>query len=66
MNATEAAKNQSFFREANERMRGLNESLEQGVGGADFLCGVCREGLHAPLAPSEGAAQSDDRAAPVV
>jgi hypothetical protein len=49
MNAIEAAKNQSFFREVNERMRGLNESVEQGAGGADFLCECAGEDCTYPV-----------------
>lgn len=44
LNATEAAKTQSFFREVNERMRERHESLDQVGGSADFLCECAREG----------------------
>ena len=44
MNATEAAKTQSFFREVNERMRERHESVDQVGGCADFLCERAREG----------------------
>lgn len=43
MNATEAAKTQSFFREVNERMRERHESVDQLGGSADFLCECARE-----------------------
>ena len=49
MNAIEAAKNQSFFREVNERMRGLNESVKQGDEGADFLCECAGEDCTYPV-----------------
>jgi hypothetical protein len=49
MNAIEAAKNQSFFREVNERMRGLSESVEQVSGGADFLCECAGENCTDPI-----------------
>jgi len=49
MNAIRAAKNQSFFRDVNERMRGLNESVEQGDGGADFLCECAEEDCTYPV-----------------
>jgi hypothetical protein len=49
MNAIEAAKNQSFFREVNERMRGLSESVEQVGGGADFLCECAGENCTDPV-----------------
>jgi hypothetical protein len=49
MNAIEAAKNQSFFREVNERMRGLSESVEQVSGGADFLCECAEENCTDPI-----------------
>ena len=32
------AQNETLFREVNERMRRLNESVEQVDSGADFLC----------------------------
>ncbi len=38
MNATEAAKKQSFFREVNERMRDRHESVDVVGDSADFLC----------------------------
>lgn len=43
MNATEAAKTQSLFREVNERMRERHESVDQLGGSADFLCECARE-----------------------
>ena len=49
MDAIKAAKNQSFFREVNERMRGLNESFEQVDGGADFLCECAGEDCTDPI-----------------
>jgi hypothetical protein len=49
MQALEAAKKQSFFREVNERMRRLNESVEQGDSGADFLCECAGEDCTYPI-----------------
>jgi hypothetical protein len=49
MHAIEAAKKQSFFREVNERMRGLNESVEQVDAGADFLCECAGEDCTYPI-----------------
>ena len=49
MNAIEAAKKQSFFREVNERMRDWHESGEQVGGSADFLCECAGEDCTYPV-----------------
>ncbi|CAN5268363.1 hypothetical protein BH18ACT14_BH18ACT14_01420 [soil metagenome] len=48
MNATEAAKKQSFFREVNVRMRDRHESVDVVGDSADFLCGVLERTARVP------------------